>query len=70
MDIFRRQNIVEDVKQHKVVDSTLVALGKVMAVVVVVLTFVFTTQPKTNYLIFSNKIHPLMRFTQYTTMAM
>ncbi|KAH3849657.1 hypothetical protein DPMN_092060 [Dreissena polymorpha] len=69
-DILRRQDIVEDVQQLKVVGSTVLAVGQALAMVVVELTFVFSTQRKTNYLICSNKIHPHMMFTQYNTMAM
>ncbi|KAH3862688.1 hypothetical protein DPMN_025661 [Dreissena polymorpha] len=69
-DILRRQGIVEDVQQLEVVGSTVVALGQAVAMVVVALMFVFTTQKKTNYLICSNKIHPYMMFTQCKTTAM
>ncbi|KAH3858977.1 hypothetical protein DPMN_101623 [Dreissena polymorpha] len=69
-DILRRLAIVEDVQQLEVVGSTVVALGQAVAMVVVVLTFVFTSQKKTNYLICLNKIHQHMMFTQYKTMAM
>ncbi|KAH3777791.1 hypothetical protein DPMN_179244 [Dreissena polymorpha] len=69
-DILRRLATVEDVQQLEVVGSTVVALGQAVAMVVVVLTFVFTSQKKTNYLICSNKIHQHMMFTQYKTMAM
>ncbi|KAH3752104.1 hypothetical protein DPMN_186714 [Dreissena polymorpha] len=69
-DILRRQGIVEDVQQIEVVGSTVVVLGQAVAMVVVELMFVFTTQKKTNYLICSNKTHPHMMFTQYKTMAM
>ncbi|KAH3849566.1 hypothetical protein DPMN_091969 [Dreissena polymorpha] len=69
-DILRRQDIVEDVQQLKVVGSTVLAVGQALAMVVVELTFVFSTQRKTNYLICSNKIHQHMMFTQYNTMAM
>ncbi|KAH3846185.1 hypothetical protein DPMN_088483 [Dreissena polymorpha] len=40
-DIFRRLAIVEDVQQLKVVGSTVVAQGQAVAMVVVVLTFVY-----------------------------
>ncbi|KAH3715165.1 hypothetical protein DPMN_057871 [Dreissena polymorpha] len=69
-DILRRIAIVDDMQQLEVVGSTVVALGQAVAMVVVELTFVYTTQKKTNYLICSNKIHPHMMFKQYKRMAM